>query len=140
DHPLRRVDRAAAALGAGARMRARDARGEAFVAGAFVASIVGALGLAVVYVAGGQTQLEGIFLFLALGGIGVGLVGWGKRFMPNRGGTGGGGRRGGGRLPRLLPGGGAGARAAQPAREAGGGCLRGARAGPALPRPVARAP
>jgi len=65
-------------------MRARDTRGEAFVAGAFVVSIAAALGLAVVYIAGGQTQLEGIFLFLALGGIGVGLVAWAKRFMPNR--------------------------------------------------------
>jgi ubiquinol-cytochrome c reductase iron-sulfur subunit len=62
----------------------RDARGEAFVAGAFVVSILGALGLAVVYIAGGQTQLEGVFLFLALGGIGLGLVGWAKRFMPTR--------------------------------------------------------
>ena len=65
-------------------MTGRDARGEAFVAGAFVVSILGALGLAVVYIAGGQTQLEGVFLFLALGGIGVGLVGWAKRFMPTR--------------------------------------------------------
>ena len=65
-------------------MRARDTRGEAFVAGAFVVSIASALGLAVVYIAGGQTQLEGILLFLALGGIGVGLVAWAKRFMPNR--------------------------------------------------------
>ena len=61
-----------------------DTRGEAFVAGAFVVSIVGALGLGIVYVLGGQTQLEGIFLFLALGGIGVGLVGWAKRFMPTQ--------------------------------------------------------
>ena len=65
-------------------MNARDARGEAYVAGAFVVSILGAVGLAVVYVAGGQVQLEGIFLFLALGGIGVGLVAWAKRFMPTR--------------------------------------------------------
>jgi ubiquinol-cytochrome c reductase iron-sulfur subunit len=65
-------------------MSVRDTRGEAFVAGAFVVSIVGALGLAVVYVAGGQTQLEGVLLFLALGGIGVGLVGWAQRFMPTR--------------------------------------------------------
>ena len=63
-------------------MKARDTRGEAFVAGAFIASILGALGLAVVYIAGGQTQLEGIFLFVALGGIGIGLVAWAKRFMP----------------------------------------------------------
>jgi ubiquinol-cytochrome c reductase iron-sulfur subunit len=66
------------------RERRADTRGEAFVAGAFVVSIVGALGLGVVYVLGGQTQLEGIFLFLALGGIGVGLVGWAKRFMPTQ--------------------------------------------------------
>jgi ubiquinol-cytochrome c reductase iron-sulfur subunit len=65
-------------------VKARDARGEALVVGAFVASIAGALGLAVVYWAGGQVQLEGIFLFLALGGIGVGLVAWAKRFMPTR--------------------------------------------------------
>jgi ubiquinol-cytochrome c reductase iron-sulfur subunit len=63
-------------------MRARDTRGEAFVAGAFIISIVAALGLAVVYIAGGQTQLEGVFLFLALGGIGVGLVALAQRFMP----------------------------------------------------------
>ncbi len=59
-----------------------DRRGEGFVAGAFVVSILGALGLGVVYIVGGQTQLEGIFLFLALGGIGAGLIGWAKRFMP----------------------------------------------------------
>ncbi len=51
---------------------------------AFVVSILGAVGLGVVYVAGGQTQLEGIFLCLALGGIGIGLVGWAKRFMPTQ--------------------------------------------------------
>ena len=64
--------------------RGRDTKGEAFVAGAFVVSILGAVGLGVVYVAGGQTQLEGIFLCLALGGIGIGLVGWAKRFMPTQ--------------------------------------------------------
>jgi ubiquinol-cytochrome c reductase iron-sulfur subunit len=66
------------------RAQRTDVRGEAFVAGAFVVSILGALGLGVVYVAGGQTQLEGIFLCLALGGIGIGLVGWAKRFMPTQ--------------------------------------------------------
>jgi ubiquinol-cytochrome c reductase iron-sulfur subunit len=49
---------------------------------AFGVSIVSGLALAVVYWRGGQNQLEGIFLALALGGIGVGMVLWAKRFMP----------------------------------------------------------
>lgn len=53
------------------------------VAAAFVVAIVAALALAVVYVRGGQAQLEGIFLGLALGGIGVGAVMWAKRFLPD---------------------------------------------------------
>ncbi|HMQ27332.1 MAG TPA: hypothetical protein PKA98_15175, partial [Acidimicrobiales bacterium] len=36
----------------------------------FGLSIAAALGLAVVYAAGGQTQAEGVLLFVALGGIG----------------------------------------------------------------------
>ena len=48
----------------------------------FGVSIVSALALAVVYAEGGQTQAEGVLLFLALAGIGVGLVVWAKRFMP----------------------------------------------------------
>jgi ubiquinol-cytochrome c reductase iron-sulfur subunit len=47
-----------------------------FVAGA------AAIGLAVVYLAGGQTQLEGILLALTSGGIGVGIVVWAKAYMP----------------------------------------------------------
>ncbi len=49
---------------------------------AFGASVLASLGLAVVYVLGGQPQLEGALLLVALGGIGVGLVLWAKRFMP----------------------------------------------------------
>ena len=48
----------------------------------FLISIAAALGLAVVYSQGGQTQVEGVLLALALGGIGIGLVLWAKRFMP----------------------------------------------------------
>ncbi len=51
---------------------------------AFAVSIVGALGLAVVYWRGGQPQLEGLFLALSLGGIGVGLVVWARYFMPHQ--------------------------------------------------------
>ena len=46
------------------------------------ASILAAFGLAVVYANGGQNQAEGVLLAIALGGIGVGLVVWAKRFMP----------------------------------------------------------
>ena len=52
-------------------------------AAAFALAILGSLGLTVVYTLGGQTQLEGIFLGLALGGIGVGAVVWAQRFMPD---------------------------------------------------------
>jgi ubiquinol-cytochrome c reductase iron-sulfur subunit len=50
----------------------------------FGAAIVSGLALAVVYWTGGQPQLEGIFLAIALGGIGVGIVVWAQRFMPNK--------------------------------------------------------
>ncbi len=49
---------------------------------AFVASLLASVGLVVVYVRGGNVQLEGILLGVALGGIGVGLVKWGKQLMP----------------------------------------------------------
>lgn len=48
----------------------------------FGASILAAFGLAVVYANGGQNQAEGVLLAVALGGIGIGLVLWAKRFMP----------------------------------------------------------
>jgi len=46
-------------------------------------SILAGLGLAVVYSTGGQSQLEGVLLAVSLVGIGVGLVIWAKRFLPN---------------------------------------------------------
>ena len=49
---------------------------------AFVVSIAAALGLAVVYWAGGQPQWEGVLLCLSLGGIGVGVISWAHRFLP----------------------------------------------------------
>jgi ubiquinol-cytochrome c reductase iron-sulfur subunit len=49
------------------------------VAVAFLASTFAALGLAAVYVGGGQPQAEGALLFVALGGLGVGVVQWARQ-------------------------------------------------------------
>ncbi len=49
------------------------------IAVAFLASTAAALGLAGVYVAGGQPQAEGALLFVALGGLGVGAVEWARQ-------------------------------------------------------------
>jgi quinol---cytochrome c reductase iron-sulfur subunit len=56
-------------------------RPERAVAICFVVSILAFLGLFAVYAAGGQTQAEGALLFLALGGIGAGLMIWSKELM-----------------------------------------------------------
>ena len=55
---------------------------ERLVAACFVVAMVAAVGLGVVYVAGGQPQLEGALLAAALGGVGVGLVVWVKQLFP----------------------------------------------------------
>jgi ubiquinol-cytochrome c reductase iron-sulfur subunit len=57
-------------------------RPERVVGIAFAISILAALGLAAVYVAGGQAQAEGALLFVALGGIGIGLLVWARHLMP----------------------------------------------------------
>ncbi len=49
------------------------------IAVAFLASTAAALGLAAVYVGGGQPQAEGALLFVALGGLGVGAVQWARQ-------------------------------------------------------------
>ncbi len=51
------------------------------VAGLFVLAMVLALGLLGVYVAGGQTQVEGLLLFGAFGAIGVALGLWVRRII-----------------------------------------------------------
>jgi quinol---cytochrome c reductase iron-sulfur subunit len=60
-------------------------RPERVVTIAFAVSILAALGLAAVYIAGGQTQAEGALLLVALGGIGVGLLVWATRLLPEIG-------------------------------------------------------
>ena len=62
--------------------RSQD-RGERVVASSFAVAIVAAIALTAVYSLGGQPQLEGLFLGLALGGLGVGAVVWAQRFMPS---------------------------------------------------------
>lgn len=64
------------------RRRVERNRGQLAPAVCFGASILAALGLAVVYAEGGQNQAEGVLLAIALGGIGIGLVLWAQRFMP----------------------------------------------------------
>jgi ubiquinol-cytochrome c reductase iron-sulfur subunit len=51
------------------------------IAVAFSLATIAALGLAGVYVSGGQPQAEGALLFLSLGGVGVGLVLWGRHLL-----------------------------------------------------------
>ena len=51
------------------------------VAACFVATAVASVGLMVVYVLGGQPQVEGILLAVALGGLGAGIVVWAIRLM-----------------------------------------------------------
>lgn len=61
--------------------RMSDRKGRTAVS-AFVASGIGSFGLMVTYLLGGQPQAEGIFIFIALGGLGLGLILWAKDFMP----------------------------------------------------------
>lgn len=62
---------------------AEDDRAEVVATLCFVAAAAASIGLAVVYWQGGQTQLEGLLLAVATGGIGTGIVVWAKRYMPD---------------------------------------------------------
>jgi ubiquinol-cytochrome c reductase iron-sulfur subunit len=65
-----------------AEERTRASRSSAGAAAAFGVSFAGSVVLAIVYALGGQPQLEGAMLFVALGGLSVGLVQWSRRLMP----------------------------------------------------------
>ena len=54
------------------------------VAICFLLSVAAGIAVLVVYATGGQTQLEGTLLGLALGGIGAGLIVWGRDVLPHR--------------------------------------------------------
>lgn len=60
----------------------RATTGVTRIAASFGLSATASAGLAVLYALGGQPQIEGALLGIALGGIGVGLVLWAKKLMP----------------------------------------------------------
>ncbi|MEA2827716.1 MAG: ubiquinol-cytochrome c reductase iron-sulfur subunit [Actinomycetota bacterium] len=59
-----------------------ERRAERRVATSFLLSAAAALALALVYMTGGNPQLEGTFLALALAGLAVGFVMWANHLMP----------------------------------------------------------
>jgi ubiquinol-cytochrome c reductase iron-sulfur subunit len=56
-------------------------RRELLVAGLFALTGLAGVGLLIVYVLGGQTQLEGLLLTIALGCLGIGIVIWAQDLM-----------------------------------------------------------
>jgi ubiquinol-cytochrome c reductase iron-sulfur subunit len=64
--------------------RERQDRAARLAAVCFLVAIVAAIGLFAVYVRGGQVQLEGLLLFIAFGGVGLGLGIWARRILGPR--------------------------------------------------------
>jgi ubiquinol-cytochrome c reductase iron-sulfur subunit len=60
-----------------------ERRIELVIAAAFGAAALAGLALLGVYIAGGQTQVEGVLLAISLGGIGFGVTFWSQRLFPN---------------------------------------------------------
>jgi len=58
-----------------------ERRAERLVLAAFGVTFLSGTALLILYLLGGQTQLEGILLTLCLGGLGVGIVIWAQRLM-----------------------------------------------------------
>jgi ubiquinol-cytochrome c reductase iron-sulfur subunit len=67
----------------GARQAGSRRAAEVVVAGGLIATLVAGLGLLVAYLLGADTQVDGLLLAVALGGIGVSLVVWSHRLMPD---------------------------------------------------------
>ena len=63
-------------------LKTSERRFEKVVGISFTLSFLATIGLGVVYWQGGQTQIEGALLFVALGGLGFGIVSWGKYLVP----------------------------------------------------------
>jgi ubiquinol-cytochrome c reductase iron-sulfur subunit len=64
--------------------RERQDRAARLAAICFLVAILAAIGLFVVYVRGGQVQLEGLLLFIAFGAVGLGIGIWVKRIVGPR--------------------------------------------------------
>ena len=64
-------------------MTPRQRRAERLVLACFGVTLFTGLALLVVYLVGGDTQVQGILLALCLGGIGVGIVLWAQELMSN---------------------------------------------------------
>ena len=54
---------------------------ERVVAGSFALSAVASIGLAILYGAGGEPQIEGTLLGIALGGLGLGVIVWATKLL-----------------------------------------------------------
>lgn len=63
-------------------LKTSERRYEKMVGISFALSFLASIGLGVVFWQGGQTQAEGALLFVALGGLGFGVVAWGKYLVP----------------------------------------------------------
>jgi ubiquinol-cytochrome c reductase iron-sulfur subunit len=63
-------------------VKAPGSRSEKVVGVAFAISALASLGLTVTYLRGGQPQIEGALLGVALGGLSAGIIGWARCFMP----------------------------------------------------------
>ena len=66
------------------RERERQDRGARIAAISFTVAIVAAFGLMAVYISGGQTQLEGLLLFVAFGAVGTGIGVWARKVVGDR--------------------------------------------------------
>jgi ubiquinol-cytochrome c reductase iron-sulfur subunit len=61
---------------------ARERRAERVIAVLFLVTALAGIALFVLYLLGGQTQLEGIGLAIALGTLGIGIVWWARELLP----------------------------------------------------------
>ncbi len=73
----------------GPRVRGRpptpeEYRAQVIVGALFTVTMVAGFALLVVYLVGGDTQVQGILLTLAFGGLGAGIVVWAQRLLPTR--------------------------------------------------------
>jgi ubiquinol-cytochrome c reductase iron-sulfur subunit len=66
------------------RRREAEDRAARWAAVCFVVSILAAVALFFVYIAGGQTQAEGVLIAVAFSGVGLGLAIWVKRVIGHR--------------------------------------------------------